>query len=229
MQQIPLAVARREETGKGAARRLRARGMIPAVIYGTREQAESLAVAVADLQKVLSQVVGEVAFLELKVEGESSPRMAMLQDLQLDQVGRKFRHVDFLEIRPDKKLSLEVYLELTGQPKAAEEGGILNQMAYTITVKGLVADIPDSISVDVSHLEVGDSLMASEVPLPEGVEPAWEEDFAVASCLRPALVELPEEEEAEEGEEGEEAEGAEGEAGAEAGEKEAGAEAEAKE
>lgn len=225
MQQIPLAVARREQTGKGAARRLRAEGMIPAVIYGTQEKAESLAVAVADLQKVLSQVAGSVAFLELKVEGDSAPRMAMLQELQMDQIGRKFRHVDFLEIRPDKKLSLEVYLDLTGEPVGLAEGGMLNQASYTIMVNGLVADIPDSISVDVSRLDVGDSMMASEVTLPGGVEAAWEEDFAVASCIRPAVVALPEdEEELEEGEEGEE--GAEGE---ETGEAAAEPEAEAKE
>lgn len=221
MQQIPLAVARREQTGKGAARRLRAEGMIPAVIYGTQAKAECLAVATADLKKVLSQVAGDVAFLELKVEGDSTPRMAMLQELQMDQIGRKFRHVDFLEIRPDKKLSLEVYLELVGEPAGLAEGGILNQAAYTIMVNGLVADIPDSISVEVSHLAVGDSLMAGEITLPSGVEAAWDEDFAVASCLRPAAVALPEEEEGGEGEEGAEGEES-GEAGAEA-------EAEAKE
>lgn len=225
MQQIPLAVSRREETGKGAARRLREKGMIPAVIYGTQEKAESLAVAVADMKKVLSQVAGSVAFLELKVEGDSTPRMAMLQELQMDQVGRKFRHVDFLEIRPDKKLSLEVYLDMVGEPAGLSEGGILNQAAYTIMVNGLVADIPDSISVDVSRLNVGDSMMAGEVSLPSGVEPAWEEDFAVASCIRPSVVALPEdEEELEEGEEGEEGAGAE-----EAGEAAAEPEAEAKE
>ncbi len=219
MQQIPLAVARREQTGKGAARRLRTEGMIPAVIYGTQEKAESLAVAVKDLKKVLSQVAGDVAFLELKVEGDSTPRMAMLQELQMDQIGRKFRHVDFLEIRPDKKLSLEVYLELVGEPVGLGEGGILNQAAYGIMVNGLVADIPDSITVDVAHLELGDSMMASEVTLPDGVEAAWDEDFAVASCQRPSVVELPEEE----------AEGEEGAEGEEAGEAEAEAESEAKE
>jgi large subunit ribosomal protein L25 len=228
MQQIPLAVARRAETGKGAARRLREEGMIPAIIYGTQEKAESLAVAVADLQKVLSQVAGSVAFLELKVECDSTPRMAMLQELQMDQVGRKFHHVDFLEIRPDKKLSLEVYLDMVGDPAGMADGGILNQAAYTIMVNGLVADIPDSISVDVSRLDVGDSMMASEVTLPNGVEAAWEEDFAVASCIRPAAVLLPEdEEELEEGAEGEE--GEEGAEGKETGEAAAEPEAEAKE
>ncbi len=225
MQQIPLAVARRDQTGKGAARRMRAEGMIPAVIYGTQDKAECLAVAMADLKKVLSQVAGDVAFLELKVEGDSAPRMAMLQELQMDQIGSKFRHVDFLEIRPDKKLSLEVYLDLVGEPLGLAEGGMLNQVAYNIMVNGLVADIPDSITVDVAHLELGDSMMASEVTLPAGVEAAWDEDFAVASCQRPAIVALPEDEvEEEEGEEGEE--GAEGE---ESGEAAAEPEAEAKE
>jgi large subunit ribosomal protein L25 len=209
MRQIPLTVSRREanQIGKGAARKLRAGGAVPAVLYGFSDQAESVAVAVGDLQKVLNQVSGEVAFLALTIEGEPKPRMAMLQELQFDAIGTKFMHVDFLEIKPKQRLTVEVPLELVGEPAGAEEGGILNQAAYSITVHGLVADIPDSIEVDVSALNVNDSISASELALPSGVEAAWEEDFAVASVLRPSLVELPEdEEEAEEGEEGEEGE-----------------------
>jgi large subunit ribosomal protein L25 len=209
MRQIPLAVSRRDaaQTGKGAARKLRARGVVPAVLYGFSDQAESVAVAVGDLQKVLNQVTGEVAFLALDVEGEPKPRMAMLQELQFDAIGTKFMHVDFLEIKPNQRLTVDVPLELVGEPVGVEEGGILNQAAYNITVHGLVSDIPDSIEVDVSGLDVNDSISASDLVLPAGVEPAWEEDYAVASVLRPSLVELPEdEEEAEEGEEGEEAE-----------------------
>ena len=207
MRQIALAVSRREDTGKSAARKLRRRGFIPAVIYGTRPQAENLAVAVSDLQKVLAQVTGSVAFLSLEVEGESAPRMAMLQEVQLDQIGRRYLHVDFLEIHPEKELTVEVPLELEGEAAGVKAGGMLNQLAYTLTVRGLVADIPDTIVVDVSGLEVGDTLTASQVPLPEKVEPAWDEDFPVATCLKPMAAEVAGEEEGEEaeGEAGEEA------------------------
>jgi|Deesub1362A_J573_1020465.scaffolds.fasta_scaffold03701_6 large subunit ribosomal protein L25 len=206
MRQLALAVSRREGTGKSAARKLRQRGFVPAVIYGTRPQAEHLAVAVNDLQKVLAQVSGSVAFLSLQVEGEDAPRMAMLQEVQLDQIGRRYLHVDFLEIHPEKELTVEVPLELVGEAAGVKAGGMLNQLAYTLIVRGLVADIPDTIAVDVSGLEVGDTLTASQVPLPEKVAAAWEEDFPVATCLKPMAAEVAEEEgEEAEGEAGEEA------------------------
>ncbi len=117
-------------------------------------------------------------------------------------------HVDFLEIHPEKELTVEVPLELVGEAAGVEAGGMLNQLAYTLTVRGLVAEIPDTITVDVSGLEVGDTLTAAEVTLPEKVAPAWEEDFPVATCLKPMAAELPEEEgEEAEGEAGEEAAG----------------------
>jgi large subunit ribosomal protein L25 len=104
---------------------------------------------------------------------------------------------------------------MTGVPKGAESGGMLSVSAYSLTIRGLVANIPDALSVDVSDLDVGDSLYAEDVELPENVSHASGDNFLLASCQVPAVVELPEEEgeEEEEGLEGEGAEeGAEGEA-----------------
>jgi large subunit ribosomal protein L25 len=210
MQQIPLAVTPRETTGKGAARKLRAAGLAPAVIYGVGDKAQNLTVAVHDLEKIIAQTVGGTAFVSLSVEGEGNPRMAVLQEVQKDHLGRKLRHVDFLEIRPDQELTLEIPLEMTGVPKGAESGGMLSVSAYSLTIRGLVANIPDALSVDVSDLDVGDSLYAEDVELPESVSHASGDNFLLASCQMPAVVELPEDEvEGEEEEEGLEGEGAE--------------------
>lgn len=220
MEQIPLAVTTRTETKKGAARRLRAEGMVPAVIYGAGKGNTLLSVAVSDLIKVFKQAGGTTAFLALNVEGEGTPRLALMHEVQADTLGRKPVHVDFLEIRPDQEQVIEVPLEFVGTPAGAEEGGVMTVAAYTLAVRGLLAAIPDSIEVDVSGLNINDSIFAEDISVPGDVRAVIDENHVVVSVQPPTLAALPEEEA-----EGEELEGeeAEGEAQAE------GSEAEAKE
>lgn len=219
MEQIPLAVTRRETTKKGAARRMRADGRVPAVIYGAGKENTLLSVSANDLAKVSAKTAGAAAFLSLTVEGEKSPRTAMLHEVQADYLRRKPVHVDFLEVRADQEQIIEVPLEFVGTPEGSLEGGIMTIGAYTLTVKGLLADIPDSIPVDVSELNINDSLFADAIEVPGDAEALIEENFVVVAVQPPAIEEEPEEEELEEGEEGEEGEG-EGEEGASASESE---------
>ncbi|MGD9124794.1 MAG: 50S ribosomal protein L25 [Desulfarculaceae bacterium] len=208
MEQIPLSVTRRESTGKGVARKLRSSGQVPAVIYGTGQKAENLTVALNDLEKVLRQVTGSTAFLSLEIEGETA-RTAVLQQLQTDHLGRRLLHVDFYEVRPDQDLTLDVPLSFQGEAEGAGQGGIVTFAAHSVEVKGKVADIPDTVVVDISGLNIGDSLYAQDLGLPERVELVSEDNFQVATCSEPALPEEePVEEEELEGEE-EAAEGAE--------------------
>ena len=202
MEQIPLAATRRQGVGKGAARRLRAEGEVPAVIYGAGKEADNLSVAVRDLEKVLRQVTGSIAFLALKVD-EESPRTAILQQLQADPLGRNFLHVDFYEVKPDQKLTLDVSLVYVGDAKGAAEGGVLSISAHTLTVQGTVGDIPDSIEVDVSELAIDDAIYLRELTMPAGVAAVADDDLMLVAVNPPALPEELEEEEVE-GEEGEE-------------------------
>jgi large subunit ribosomal protein L25 len=204
MEQISLAVSKRETTGKGAARKMRADGLIPAVVYGAGKSARNLAVADGDLQKVLRQISGSVAFLALKV-GEEKPLNALLQELQTDYLGRKVLHVDFYEMDEKQELSVTAQLNFSGTPVGIDQGGEFNALIYEVTLKGKIADIPDSVDIDVSSLELNDAIMLSQVELPEGVTAVFEDDYPVANVALPKRIEEPEEEE--EGEEGEEAEG----------------------
>lgn len=204
MEQIPLAATSREGAGKGAARRLRAAGEVPAVIYGAGKEADMLSVAQRDLEKVLRSVTGSIAFLALKVD-EGSPRTAILQQLQTDPLGRKLLHVDFYEVRPDQKLTLDVALVYVGEAKGAGEGGVLSIAEHTLTVQGTVGDIPDSIEVDVTELEIDDAIYLRDLTMPEGVEAVADDELMLVAVNPPALPEEEPEEEGEgEGEEGEE-------------------------
>ena len=207
MEQIPLTVERREGTGKGAARKLRTKGQVPAVIYGAGEPPLSLTVALADLEKVLRQVSGTTAFLSVDIPGES-PRTAVLQKLQKDHLGRRIMHVDLYQVRADQELVLEVSLQFTGEAKGvSEEGGILSVTEHTIQLRGLVTDIPDSVSVDVSALMIGDSIYAKDLSLPAGVKVASDDHMLVVACTPPSQAEAAGEAGAEEEAEGEAAEG----------------------
>jgi large subunit ribosomal protein L25 len=131
-----------------------------------------------------------------------------LQEVQTDYLGRRVLHVDFYEMDEKQELTVTVQINFNGTPKGIDEGGEFNALSYELTLKGKIADIPDTVEIDVSDLALNDAIMLSQVALPDGVEALFEDDYPVANVALPKLIELPEdEEEGEEGEEGEEAEG----------------------
>jgi large subunit ribosomal protein L25 len=189
MQQIPLNATRREGLGKGVSRQLRAVGQVPAVIYSAGQPALSLAVAATDLEKVLRQVSGDLAFLALTVD-QDAPRMALLKELSHDNMGRRMMHVDFYEVRPDQKMTVEVPLEFTGEAKGINLGGVLNVAVHNVSLRGLLQDLPGSLTVDVTGLELGMSIHVADLPLPAGVEALLEDSSLIVACAAPAKAEV---------------------------------------
>ena len=203
MKQIPLNATVRSETGKGPNRRLRAEGQIPAVVYGAGNEPKSLSVPTNELEKVLRHVSGGTAFLALAVNG-AEPITALMKDIQTDYLGRDLVHVDFYEVRADQELTLDVSLEFVGTAKGTDQGGVVNVANYSITVKGLIKDIPDFLEVDVADLDLDEAIHARELTLPAGVALESDADMMLASCSVPMAAEEGEAED-EEGEEGAEA------------------------
>jgi large subunit ribosomal protein L25 len=188
MEQITLAASLRSEVGKGVAHKLRAAEQIPAVLYGAGKPAISLTVAMGDLEKVLRRVSGDIAFLALSVE-DQPPRDALLQEMQMDNMGRKVLHLDFLELKPDQEVTLDISLEYKGQPQGVAMGGSLHVSAHKVSLRGRIADIPPSLTVDISELVSGQGLHVADLPLPAGVRPALDDNFALVSVSAPAKVE----------------------------------------
>ncbi len=204
-----LVAETREATGKGVARKLRAAGRIPAVVYGREAETKAISIDPSALQRLLQRGgAGMNTLIELSVDDIS--RTVLVKELQRDPVRGRPLHADFYLIELDKTVEVSVPIHLVGKPPGVEEGGILDHPLREIELECLPQAIPEGIDVDVSLLDVGDSIHVRDLTLPEGVSVQTDENQAVASVVAPAVVEEPVVEELEEGEEavaeGEEAE-----------------------
>ena len=211
MATVALKAQSRKETGKGVARSLRRQSQIPAVFYGREVEPVPLALDVREVERLISSAAGENVLIDLKIDNDGSAQShrAMIKEIQVDPVKQTILHVDFYAISMDKKISLEVPITLIGDAAGVSEGGILQQVGRTIEVSCLPDQIPDAVEVDVSNLDIGDSLHVSDLQVPGGIEILAEERLTIATVVPPVKEEeiepeMPELEE-EEGEEVEEA------------------------
>jgi large subunit ribosomal protein L25 len=206
MAHVALTAQSRKETGKGAARTLRRQALIPAVFYGPEIDPVHLSLKYRDLEKLIRTGAGENVIIDLAIEtGESSlSHRAMLKEIQLDPVKQTILHVDLYEISLDKKIEVEVPITLTGTAKGVSDGGILQQVSRTVEISCLPDNIPDAFELEVTGLDIGDSLHVSDLKIPEGIEVLEEEELTIATVVPPTKAEeivpevLGEEEEREE-------------------------------
>jgi large subunit ribosomal protein L25 len=213
-----LNVKKREAAGSAAARRLRASGEIPGVLYGDGKAAHSFSVGERELRRVLTGDHGLHAILDIVIEGSQTPHHAVLKDYQLHPIRNRLLHVDFHEVRLDRPIQAQVVVELVGQAQGAVEGGVLQQPTREVNVEALPMEIPDRFTLDVTPLQIGDALRVSDLAAQAGVTILDDPETTLASVTLPTRVEEPEEavseEELAEGEElpeGEQPEGAAGE------------------
>ena len=190
----------RDATGKGAARKLRAAGRIPAVVYGRGTESRAISVDPKALVQLLQKSdAGMNTLIELSVDGTA--KTVLVKELQRDPVRGRPLHTDFYLVDLDQKVEVSVPIHLTGRAPGVELGGILDHPLREIELECLPRAIPESIDVDVSALDVGDSIHVRDLELPEGVSVQSDVNLAVASVVAPVVVEEPVAEEVEEGEE----------------------------
>jgi large subunit ribosomal protein L25 len=175
----------RKDTGKGVARRLRKDGMVPAIFYGPKTESVLLAVNSSDLRKLLKGKEENV-FINLIVEnGKIIQKFTLIKELQIEPVSRKFLHVDFYEIDMEKTMTLDIPIHFTGDAIGVETGGDLHYVKRDIKVSCLFAVLPEFIEVDVSGLQIGDSIKVQDVKLPDGVTVLDTEDTILATISAP--------------------------------------------
>ena len=190
--QVKLKAEPRPDVGRSAVRKLRARGFIPAVIYGGNDKPQPLQVSARDINAMMSQASGENVLVELEIAGEGSSRTALVQEVQHSPVDGDIRHVDFHAISMDQMIQAEVRLEPTGVPNGVKTfGGLLEQSLRTLMIECLPRDLPDRITVDVSQLNIGDSVHVRDIQFPPGVKPKVQPDLTAFSVLAPAVEEEP--------------------------------------
>ena len=190
---VRLEVLPREAGGSAEARRVRARGLVPGVIYGNGSQAQAFAVEERELRRVLTGDHGLHTILDVVVGGGGRGRPAVVKEYQRDPVRERLVHIDLQEVRLDRPIQSQVALELVGDAEGVTAGGVLTQAAREVTVEALPMDIPDHISIDVSHLGIGDSVHVSDVSVPANVTVLDDPETVVASVTQPTRVEVPEE------------------------------------
>ena len=190
--QVKLKAEPRSETGRSAVRKLKARGIVPAVIYGAKHKAQPLQVTARDIHVMLSHASGENILVELEIAGEKSSRTALVQEIQHSPVGGDVLHIDFHAISMDEAIQADVPLEPVGIANGVKNfGGLLEQSLRSLTVACLPRDLPDRITVDVSALNIGDSIHIRDIQLPAGVTAKAQPDLTAFSVNEPSVEEEP--------------------------------------
>jgi large subunit ribosomal protein L25 len=214
-ERVTLQVVERgaDQVGSRRARRLRKEGLIPGVLYG-KGHVRPIVVGERELRTALTGPSGLHAIVDVVIEGQKTPRHAVLKEYQQHPIRGTLTHVDFHEVRLDQPIQASVAIQLVGEAPGAKQGGVVQQVTREIRVEALPTSIPEHIEADMSSLEVGATLRIADLQAIEGVAFLDDAETVLANCSMPRGISELEEEEAAEGEEG--AEGAEGEPSAEA-------------
>ena len=199
MSELTIQVEKRERTGKNANRQLRATGVLPAVVYGDKKEAVPISIDRKTVLELLKKGGGENAVFLLELAGTKSSRHAMIRDLQVDPISRRIIHIDFQRIDLKRKVRVQVAVELQGEASGVKnEGGVLDFITRDLEVECLPNDIPQSLAIDVSALEIGDHVEAKDVSLPASVELMDEPDRVIVAVSHSRVAaEIEELEEAE--------------------------------
>jgi large subunit ribosomal protein L25 len=172
----------RKSTGKGISKALRRQGLLPGVLYGPKSEPIPISVDILDIEKLFKHSGSNQAPLNLTIKnGESIKKTAMIKDLQLHPVSRRFLHIDLYEVAMDKKIQVRVPVVLTGMAKGTEAGGTLQLIRRELDVLCFPLDIPEFITIDVSEMQIGDSIHVEEITVSENIEVLADTNFTVVT------------------------------------------------
>ena len=198
MSELTIEVQPREATGKNANRRLRAAGLVPAVVYGGGKDAIPIQLDRAAFLGHMRSMEGHNPIFLLKLGGTGKSRHAMIRDMQVDPVSRRVMHIDFQRILMTEKIRVSVDVELVGVPTGVRnEGGVLDFVTREIEIECLPSEIPTKFELDVTDLHMNQHLEVEDLEIPEGIEVLEDEDRVIIAVVPPKIVEVEEEEEEE--------------------------------
>ncbi len=193
-ERVKLGVKPRDSGGSAHARRLRAGGFVPGVLYGGGKQAHPFVVEERELRRALTGGHGLHAILDVVFDGQKTAHHAVLKEYQLDPTRASLLHIDLHEVRLDRPIQAQVVVELVGESEGVKEGGVLTQVAREVNAEALPMDIPEHLELDVSGMAIGDSMRVADLRVPEGVTILDDpEETVLATVTPPTKVELPEE------------------------------------
>lgn len=185
MERLKITADVREVGKKGANRRIRKAGFIPAVLYGGGEEGIGLKVNSREFTAKMKGVAGTNVLIDLEFGGLPEPVVVMLKDFQTDTLTRALTHIDLLRVNLEEKVMVKVPLHFSGKSVGVTKGGLIEQARRELEVRCLPNNIPDVIDVDITHLDVGHSLHLRDLQLPEGIELPHGADFTIVSIVAP--------------------------------------------
>ena len=189
-QQVKLQARHRTEAGRNAVRKVRARGAVPAVIYGSGLTPLNLEVNRREIERLLAHAIGENILVELEIDdqGKKNTRLSLIQQVQHHPVRGDVLHVDFHAVSMNEEIQAEVVVEPIGEAVGVKNfGGLLQQNMRSLGIRCLPQSLPEVITVDVSHLNIGQSLHVRDIPLPAGVTPTDDPDLTVFLVSEPTV------------------------------------------
>ncbi len=192
--QLKLAAQNRTVSGRNAVKKVKAAGFVPAVIYGDKNAPQNLQIATRDINYLMAHASSENILVDLEISDGASKvnRLALIHEIQHHPVGRQVLHVDFQAVSATETLTANVPVEPVGEANGVKNfGGLLSQNLHEIELECLPKDLPEVIQVDVSALNIGDSIHVRDLVLPAGVTCTLDEDLTVFAVAEPTVVEEP--------------------------------------
>ena len=187
MASASLSAELRSDRGKGVARKLRASGRVPGVVYGHGREPQSLSLVARDLDKLLSQIAAGSTVIELTL-GRATTK-TLIREIQRHPFKKQILHIDFMELVAGEKVIVDIPLVFVGVPEGVRlSGALLEQIVHSIEVNVDPSNIPNHIDVDVTNLAMGHSLHVRDLKLPEGLEVLTDEDTTICAVIAPRAV-----------------------------------------
>ena len=188
---LELSASPRTDIGSGSVNRMRKAGRIPAVIYGKKHANKSLELETKAFSKLLQNSASDNILVNLKIAGESGEALALVQEVQHDYLRGGILHVDFHAVAADEDIHASVPIVLVGSAAAEKKGGIVEHVIHSLEVHCLPKDLPETLSLDIGSLDVGESKHVSDLKLPEGVTTKISPGLVVVLLKEPVVAEEP--------------------------------------
>jgi large subunit ribosomal protein L25 len=176
----------RDGRGKGDARKLRAQGMVPGVLYGHGVEPVALSLSSQDLLHFFRSTHGATTVFDLEVDG--TKHMAIAREIQRDHLHGRYVHIDFLAVRRDEKVKMSIEIHEIGEAPGVKTGGVIEHHLRDVEVECLPGNVPEQITADISSLELGDMLRLGDIPAPSGVTFLTDLETPVISVVTPAAL-----------------------------------------
>ncbi|MCP4023026.1 MAG: 50S ribosomal protein L25 [Desulfobacteraceae bacterium] len=195
MELIDLKAQLRKTKGKSAAKALRKSNAIPAIMYGAKTEAVLLSINTSEFDKIIRENGSTGLFFNVNVDNGALEKSVMLKELQMDTFGLQYQHIDLHAIDMDSEVTVTVPIEAVGVSSGVKEGGLLQIIRRELDVLCKPVNTPDVIKIDITELEIGNSIHVDEIDLGENVQIPHEVNFTVLTIVAPTVEEEVEEEE----------------------------------